>query len=159
YLLGTDGSILKRLTDNPFIDSSPAWSPDGGTLAFVSNRHGSPQIWTMSSAGAGAKLLTSRGKYNQEPSWCPQCHVPTIAFTARDEKANLEYYRSEVSTGNMGRLPEGQGSNQPRSWGPNGRALAMASSRGGVWLTTADGKVQKQAYAGAADVPTWGPGH
>jgi TolB protein len=159
YLLGADGSIVKKLTDSPFIDTSPAWSPDGGQIAFVSNRHGSPQVWTMSASGGGQQRLTRRGNYNQEPSWCPKCQVPTIAFTARDEKANFDCFTVEVANpANVVRLTEGQGQNQHPSWAPNGRALAMASSRGGIWLTTADGKVQKQAYAGAADVPTWGPG-
>jgi len=38
YLLSAAGAILKRLTDSPFIDSSPSWSPDGGQIAFVSSR-------------------------------------------------------------------------------------------------------------------------
>ncbi len=158
YLLGADGSIIKRLTDNPFIDSSPAWSPDGGTIAFVSNRHGSPQIWTMSSTGGGQSRLTRQGNYNQEPTWCPKCQKSTIAFTARDEKANFDCFTIEVGSGQLVRLTEGQGSNEHPTWSPNGRVLAMASSRGGIWLTTADGKVQKQVYKGSVSSPTWGPG-
>ena len=161
YLLGADGSIMRRLTDNQFIDSSPAWSPDGGQLAFVSNRHGTPQIWTMSSSGAGQQRLTRKGNYNQEPAWCPSakgCPQPTIAFTARDEQGNFDCFTINVASGEMARLTEGQGSNQHPTWAPNGKALAMASSRGGIWLTTADGKTQVQAYKGGAEVPTWGPG-
>ncbi len=157
YLIGTDGSILKRLTNNPFIDSSPAWSPDGSQIAFVSNRHGSPQIWTMSSSGGEPTRLTHKGNYNQEPSWCPKCAQPTIAFTARDEKGNFDCFTINVATGEVVRLTEGQGSNQHPTWAPNGKVLAMASSRGGIWLTTADGKIQKQAYKGNAEVPVWGP--
>lgn len=160
YLLTSEGAIIRRLTDNQFIDSSPAWSPDGGQLAFVSNRLGSPQIFTMSSTGAGQTRLTRKGNYNQEPTFCPStrgCAQPTIAFTARDEKGTFDCFTMNIASGEMVRLTEGQGSNQHPTWAPNGKALAMASSRGGIWLTTADGKTQKQAYKGSADVPTWGP--
>ena len=158
YLLGGDGAIGRRLTDSPFIDASPAWSPDGAQIAFVSNRHGSPQIWTMGADGSNQQKLTRRGNYNQEPSWCPKCPQPTIAFTARDERGAFDCFTMNLATGELVRLTEGQGSNQHPSWAPNGRALVMASSRGGLWITTADGKVQRQVYKGAADVPVWGPG-
>ncbi len=159
YLLGTEGSIVKKLTDTsgPFINSSPAWSPDGSQLAFVSNRHGSPQIWTLPSGGGNATKLTRLGNYNQEPAWCPRCAQPTIAFTGRDEQAHFDCFLIRVGSGELIRLTEAQGQNQHPSWAPNGRALVVASSRGGLWITTADGKTQKQIYKGSADTPTWGP--
>lgn len=158
YLINLEGKILKRLTDSPFIDSSPAYSPDGGRIAFVSNRYGSPQIWGMSAEGAGQKKLTTRGTYNQEPTWCPRCPTPTIAFTARDERSNFDIFTLAVDTGEMVRITENQGSNEHPTWAPTGRAMAFVSpSRGGIWVSTADGKLQRQVYRGGASTPTWGP--
>lgn len=157
YLLSINGTILKRLTDNPFIDSSPAWSPDGAQLAFVSNRHGSPQIWTMSSSGANQQRLTRQGNYNQEPAWCPRCREATIAFTGRDEKGVMDIFTISVMTGEILRLTEGQGRNEHASWAPNGRALAYASTKGGIWVTTADGRFARQVRRGDAITPAWGP--
>lgn len=158
YLLATDGSILKRLTHaEAFIDSSPAWSPDGSQLAFVSNRHGSPQIWLMDKDGGGAQRLTFTGNYNQEPAFCPRCPSPTIAFTARDERAHFDVFTIDLKSKQLLRLTENQGNNEHPSWAPNGRALAIASSRGGIFVITADGKTQRQVYKGAASTPVWGP--
>ena len=42
-----------RLTADPASDTSPAWSPDGGTIYFLSSRSGSSQVWRMPGAAAG----------------------------------------------------------------------------------------------------------
>jgi TolB protein len=157
YILGRDGSILKRLTSNPFIDTSPTWSPDGSKIAFVSDRHGNPQIWMMGADGSGQTKITRRGNYNQTPSWTPRSDAPLIAFTARDEKGSYDIFTVNASSGEMVRITEGHGSNQHPSWAPNGRAIAYESSRGGVWISTADGRTERQVYKGAASAPSWGP--
>lgn len=160
YRLDADGGGAKRLTDSPFIDSSPAWSPDGQRLAFVSNRHGSPQLWLMSPSGSQPMRLTRVGNYNQEPAWCPSakaCPRPTIAFTARDENNHFDIFLIDVVSGQLTRVTENQGDSQHPSWAPNGRALVVANSRGGIWIITADGKQMRQVYKGAASTPTWGP--
>lgn len=157
YLLSPSGAILKRLTSNPFIDTSPTWSPDGSRIAFVSDRHGSPQIWVMGADGSGQQKLTRRGNYNQTPAWTPRKDAPLVAFTARDEKYAYDVFTVNVDTGEMMRITEGHGSNQRPTWAPNGRALAYESSRGGVWISTADGRTERQVYRGSAASPAWGP--
>lgn len=159
YLLTPSGDILKRLTNNPGIDSSPSYSPNGGQIAFVSDRYGSPQIWVMDASGAGQRRLTTKGSYNQEPSWAPKQinGQSLIAFTGRDEKGNFDVFTINVGSGELTRLTEGKGSNSHPSWAPNARALAFKSSRGGIWVTTFDGKSERQVYRGAVETPTWGP--
>jgi len=61
YTIGTDGDDLLQLTHevggevNAGADS---WSPDGTKIAYVSNKSGTYQIWTMNADGTGAKQLT-----------------------------------------------------------------------------------------------------
>ena len=45
--MNRDGSGVRRLTNNPAIDSTPTWSPTGTQIAFTSDRSGSPQIYVM----------------------------------------------------------------------------------------------------------------
>jgi len=50
---------------------SPAWSPDGTRLAFVSNRNGDPQIYVMNTDGGEAKQVTDAEKGAANPVWSP----------------------------------------------------------------------------------------
>ncbi len=157
YVLTAAGGILKRLTNNNFIDTSPTWSPDGSRIAFVSNRYGSPQIWTMNADGSNQQRLTRRGNYNQTPAWCPRKELPLLAFTARDEAGSYDIFTINVDSGELVRVTEGHGSNQHPSWAPNGRAVVYESSRGGIWVSTADGRTERQVWKGGATAPAWGP--
>ncbi len=165
YLISPNGDIIKRLTNNPGIDSSATFSPDGSQIAFVSDRFGSPQIWLMSSSGSGQTRLTHKGNFNQEPSWSPRglpapgggTGQPLIAFTGRDEHNNYDIFTINPQTGDLQRLTENRGSNSHPTWAPNGRAIAYKSSRGGIWVATFDGKTERQVFHGSAETPSWGP--
>ncbi len=69
YLVRGDGSQLTRLTTEPSVEKEPAFSHDGATLAFTSDRSGSLQIYAMDLAKGGVKQLTFLGAGADEPSW------------------------------------------------------------------------------------------
>jgi dipeptidyl aminopeptidase/acylaminoacyl peptidase len=52
--------------------TSPTFSPDGATIAFVSNASGLPQIWTVSSHGGEPKQLTHLADPVQSVHWSPK---------------------------------------------------------------------------------------
>lgn len=50
----------------------PVWSPDGGTIAFVSNETGSDDIWLVQPDGSGQRNLTeNHWEWDKHPSWSP----------------------------------------------------------------------------------------
>jgi dipeptidyl aminopeptidase/acylaminoacyl peptidase len=61
-------------------DSSPAWSPDGKTLAFLSARDGTSQVYLLSMEGGEAKKLTQLSTGADLFHWSPD--GKTIAFTS-----------------------------------------------------------------------------
>jgi Tol biopolymer transport system component len=53
YLMDIDSSNIVRLTDNPFSDTAPGFSPDGSQIVFLSNRYkGDIEIFVMDVAEA-----------------------------------------------------------------------------------------------------------
>ena len=153
----SDGSIRSRLTNNPAIDSSPALSPDGGQIAFVSNRQGSPQIYIMSASGGAPRRLTFQGKYNQTPRWNPDPKKPFVAFTGRDERGVFDVFYIDIRNQQVTRITQGKGSNMDPTWSPDGRLLAYASSRGGIFVANPETRHEVQITRAAAASPSWGP--
>jgi len=55
WVIDRDGRHARNLTRDHGNDWSPAWSPDGSTIAFASTRSGSLELWTMASDGSNPK--------------------------------------------------------------------------------------------------------
>src|SRR5690349_5478648 len=53
WVVSTSGGDAMQLTQSGH-DSSPAWSPDGKTLAFLSSRDGNSQVYVLSMEGGEA---------------------------------------------------------------------------------------------------------
>jgi dipeptidyl aminopeptidase/acylaminoacyl peptidase len=58
WLVGADGTGLKRLTSHEATDTQPRWSPDGRWIFFLSSRSGSTQVWRLPVDGGEAEAVT-----------------------------------------------------------------------------------------------------
>jgi Tol biopolymer transport system component len=59
WLFDRETGEMRQLTAGRAYDSLPRWSPDGGKLAFLSNRDGSEtQLYCLPLAGGEAERLT-----------------------------------------------------------------------------------------------------
>ncbi len=161
YTCGRDGSGLKRLTTTRTIESSPAWSPEGSRIAFVSDREtGSPQIFIMDSSGSGARRLTQRGSWNDAPAWAPG--GDRLAFVSRIQ-GRFDIFTCSASgdPNSYRRLTMNQGDNEAPSWAPDGRHIMFSSNRAGSWqiyMMLDDGSNQQQLTTGGNNTqPAWGP--
>jgi len=79
WMVSTDGGAPIQVTQGGR-DNSPAWSPDGKTLAFLSARDGSEQVYLLSMEGGEAKKLTKLSTGADLFHWSPD--GSTIAFTS-----------------------------------------------------------------------------
>ncbi len=60
WMVQSDGTKLRRLTSDPAADTNAAWSPDGGTVYFLSTRSGSSQVWKLPLGGGEAQQVTAQ---------------------------------------------------------------------------------------------------
>jgi dipeptidyl aminopeptidase/acylaminoacyl peptidase len=72
YLVPSNGGDSRRITDGVKQDEGPAWSPDGKTIAYVSDREGSPkQVWLFDVAGGTSRKLTNLPGGAASVKWMP----------------------------------------------------------------------------------------
>jgi dipeptidyl aminopeptidase/acylaminoacyl peptidase len=81
WMVPVSGGEAIQLTQSGH-DSSPVWSPDGKTLAFLSSRSGESQVYLLPMDGGGgeAKPLTKLSTGAEIVKWAPD--GKTIAFTS-----------------------------------------------------------------------------
>ena len=79
FSISTEGSNLKKLTDNAYFDLYPVWSPDGTKIAFLSRRDKDLNIYLMNADGTDVKMLFDSGDNDADIDWVGD----TIVFTSQ----------------------------------------------------------------------------
>lgn len=85
-----DGSNLVKLTNNNAEDWHPEISPDGGQVAFMSDRDGNHEIYTMNIDGSNQRRLTFNEVRDSTPTWSPD--GSKIMYTSRDAEEEAHIY-------------------------------------------------------------------
>jgi dipeptidyl aminopeptidase/acylaminoacyl peptidase len=95
WMVPADGSGPARpFTTSPKNDTEPRWSPDGRSLAILSNREDGPrQIWLMHPEGGDARKLTNSKTGVNAYKWSRDGR--TIGFTASDSLTDEEQKKKD----------------------------------------------------------------
>ncbi len=89
WMVPTAGGEPRQFTSGDHVDSSPKWSPDGGQIAFLSDRvdEDQPQIHLIPFGGGEARQLTDlKGKF-ASLEWSPDGTRLLCQFRRKDEEA------------------------------------------------------------------------
>ena len=130
FVARIDGSGSRRLTDDIHRDRGPAWSPDGGRIAFYSDRGGSYQVWLIRPDGGGLVQATALAQGTANfPIWSPD--GGRIAFSVIPDGGQLLDVSSTLPAkpAPLPAVAEDQVF-WPLSWSPDGRRLAGIAVRG-----------------------------
>jgi TolB protein len=74
WRLDLESLALQQLTANDAFDITPAWSPDGTSIVFASNRTGDYEIWHMDADGDPVHRVTQHNGLDTGPVWSPDGH-------------------------------------------------------------------------------------
>ena len=140
---------LRQWTSSAKSESMPRWSPDGRTLAFLSDREDSQQIWILPLGGGEATRLTSAKNSVDSFCWSPDGN--RIAYLASDPKTTDEEKKQkdqddarvidvdhkpvrawtvDVTTKAATRITSGPWNLHEMDWMPDGkRLIAIATDR------------------------------
>jgi Tol biopolymer transport system component len=142
---------------------TPAWSPDGRKLAFVSRRDGNSEIYVMNADGSGLRNVTRTRSNDLDPAWSPDGRA--IAFVREIQKKcapsprdtpcnNGETYLYLVNGDGSGlrRLTTHRARQFNPSWSADGKTI-----RYGRYLVRADGTGQTKLPRNVPLAGAWSP--
>ncbi|RKR06177.1 TolB protein [Kushneria sinocarnis] len=128
YVADQDGHNTQQVlsSDQPIL--SPAWSPDGQKLAYVSFESGRPAIYVQQlSTGKRVKLSSFEG-INGAPSWSPDGRKLAMSLS-RDGQP--EIYVMNVASRSLTRMTRSEAIETEPDWSPDGSTLLFTSDRSG----------------------------
>ncbi len=165
FVVGVDGGPERRLTFDGRRITGAAWSPDGASLLFTSNRSGPFRVWRVSASGGEPENLP----FGEDAHWVAVARRGgQIAFAQVTQVNNIW----------SARLEDLAGSDPDSAWSPflassrtddtphfsrDGRFVAFASRRSGaeeIWIGKADGSNPRQLtyFRGpSTGSPRWSP--
>jgi len=124
FVVKSDGSGYRQLTDDAARDRGPSWSPDGSRIAFYSDRSGRYETWAIRPDGSNLEQLTkTTGPARTDFTWSPDGKRIAVDDGSRTWIQDLTRPPSQSEAEALPPL-EGGVALQPRSWSPDGMLLA-----------------------------------
>jgi TolB protein len=134
-----DGSHARVLASSAEPLMTPAWSPDGGRLAYVGYQAGGSAIFIVDLASGARRTVVEERGINGSPAWSPD---GTRLAATLSLGRNPDIYVIDLASGGKRRLTSDAAIETETSWSPDGRTLAFTSDRSGtprVYTMSADG--------------------
>lgn len=162
YIRDLKGRFELCITEDMASAEGPAWSADGGNIAFTvwTGDRKQSHIFVMSSDGSDKRQLTNgSGFYDWMPCWTPDGAI--VFESTRD--GNRELYRINPDGSGLTRITNHPGTDHAPSCSPDGRSVAFMSGRefgnAEICIANRDGSAVANLTKDPArdSEPTWSP--
>ncbi len=131
YLLqiaDSDGHNPRTVYDSPQPLLSPAWSPDGRRLAYVSFESGRAAVYVQELATGHRQQVSGGRGTRSAPAWSPDGQRLALALSV---EGNFDIHVLELASGRLSRLTFGRAIDTEPVWSPDGKAIFFTSDRSG----------------------------
>ena len=129
WVADADGENAQAALSSPEPIISPAWSPTGGHIAYVSFESRKPVVYVHEVASGKRRLIANFRGSNSAPAWSPDGR--TLAVTlSRD--GNSQLYTIDATGGEAKRLMQSAGIDTEPVYSADGRSIYFVSDRGGA---------------------------
>jgi len=113
-------------TTHPML--SPAWSPDGKWIAYVSFEQRRPKVFIQRLADGHRELLAEFSGINSAPAWSPD--GKQLALTLSKD-GNPDIFVMDIDSRRLRRVTDDSAIDTEPSWAPDGKSLVFTSDRAG----------------------------
>jgi len=124
-----DGENRFAVTESSDPLMSPAWAPDGQSLAYVSFEGKAASIQTQDLRSGKRARVSARAGINGAPAWSPD--GDRLALTLSRKDGNVDIYLLELGSQSLTRLTDDGGIDTEPAWTPDGKSLYFTSDRSG----------------------------
>ena len=155
-----DGHNAYTISNNSSTNILPAWSPNGGQVAYTSFMRANPDLYVAPAGGGRPRKVSGQRGMNTGASFSPD--GSKIAVTLSKD-GNPEIYVISASDGTiLSRLTKDKAIDTSPAWSPGGGEIAFVSDRNGgpqIFVMPAGGGAARQvSFNGSYNTtPTWSP--
>lgn len=132
---------------------SPAFSPDGGRLAYVSFEDKKPVVYVQSLLDGSRRAVAAFKGSNSAPAWSPDGKRLAVTLT-RDSGSQIYLINADGS--GVSRLTSSGAIDTESAWSPDGQWIYFTSDRGGspqiYRIASRGGEVKRITYEGSYNV-------
>ena len=107
---------------------SPAWSPDGKAVAYVSFETGRPAVFIQNLSTGKRQQVTNFQGLNSSPAWSPDGKKLALVLS---KDGNPEIYTLDIASKRFTRITNHFAIDTEPTWSSDGKAVLFTSNRGG----------------------------
>ncbi|MFZ4479681.1 MAG: Tol-Pal system beta propeller repeat protein TolB [Rhodoferax sp.] len=153
WVADADGENAQSALASPEPIISPAWSPSGSQLAYVSFESRKPVVYVHDVASGKRRLIANFRGSNSAPAWSPD--GSTLALTL-SRAGGSQLFSIAAGGGEPRRLAESGSIDTEPAYSPDGKLIYFVSDRGGApqiyKMPASGGNAERVTFTGSYNI-------